>query len=134
MIKVKNCSNCGAENEENSNFCKRCGFSLKSNLSPPPPPPPTQSQGSKVISVQEAQIIVMEILQRLKAKNIVVTQTQLTETVPKLWVFNGYYEYVTQKALKHPIYRMTVIPEKTERKIFVVKITADGAKTVEVIT
>jgi hypothetical protein len=132
MIKVKRCSNCGAENDENSNFCNRCGFPLKSNL--PLPPPPPQLQGSKMISVQEAQIIVMRILQPLKAKNIVVTQTQLTETVPKLWVFNGYYEYVTQKALKHPIFRMTVIPEKTERKIFVVKITADGAKTVEVTT
>lgn len=76
----------------------------------------------------------MRILQPLNAKNIVVTQTQLTETVPKLWVFNGYYEYVTQKAVKHPIMRMTIMPEKTERKIFVVKITADGAKTVEVIT
>jgi hypothetical protein len=79
-------------------------------------------------------MIVMRILQPLNAKNIVVTQTQLTETVPKLWVFNGYYEYVTQKAVKHPIWRMTVLPEKTERKIFVVKITADGAKTVEVTT
>ena len=132
MIKVKRCSNCGAENEETSNFCKHCGFSLKSDL--PPPPPPTQSQGAKTISVQEAQTIVMRILQPLNAKNIVVTQTQLTETVPKLWVFNGYYEYVTQKALKHPVFRMTVLPEKTERKIFVVKITADGAKTVEVVT